>query len=230
MTKQLALIAFFSLTLLPSTLVFSSPNENYDFPVLKGVFFTLMDTVGPLDLTIKNEDKAVEQLLKEAQYIFSAMIYGLEFTYIPQDNARGVAEEYTIKPVFLIPWGDPSLTADEGSYNIEEGRYEAILRYQVKEEQMPWLLTWQTNIHITTGGTGQGSLYKGFEGKIEAINNSIKESIRNYLRPRNYNKPRKISGTAWIVEVPHITMNSGKYSCKTKTTLSFTEIQEYKHY
>ena len=205
---------------------FSYSDPEYDPVVYKGRFFVLLEPAGPFEPDEYDEDAAVAQLLNEAQYVFSAMIYGFNFDYIPLDLARGVSEEFSLEQVYTIPWGDPGLSAVDGRY--KDGRYDAEIRYRVSELQLPWVVSWDTNILVTVGASGEGSLYSGYEGKKNAIDNSVKESLRNYLRPRIYNKPRRITGTARLAEVPYITMDSGKYICKSKVTLRFDEILEYK--
>lgn len=221
-------VAILILIISCSTAVFSYTDPEYDPVTYKGSFFVLLEPAGPFDLDEYDEDLAVRQLLQEAQYVFSAMIYGFSFEYIPKDIARGVNEEFSLEQVYIIPWGDPGLSAAEGRY--KDGRYDAEIRYNISEAQLPWIISWDTNILVTVGASGQGSLYSGFDGKKEAIENSVKESLRNYLRPRIYNKPRRISGTARLAAIPYITMDSGKYICKSKVTLRFEEILEYKVY
>lgn len=216
------------LSLIAGAPVSSYSDPEYDSIVYMGSLFVLLESSGPFEPDLYDEDLAVRQLLEEAQYVFSAMIYGFKFIYIPKDNSRGVAEEFTIEAVHTIPWGDPGLSASSGRY--KDGRYDADIRYNVSDEQLPWVISWDTNILSTVTAVGEGSLYAGLEGKKEAINNSIKESLRNYLRPRIYNKPRSISGTARLAAVPYIAMDSGKYLAMSKITLRFDKILEYKVY
>ncbi|MDC7126618.1 MAG: hypothetical protein PQJ46_13695 [Spirochaetales bacterium] len=216
------------LFLLVSSMLYSYPDSEYDLPVFKGDFFVLMEPSDSIDVSIYDEPTAIKQVLHEAQYVFSGMIYGFKFVYIPKDNSRGIEEEFTVEPVYSIPWGDEGLSAATSYY--KDGRYQASVRYKVRAEQLPWIASWETNMLASTGGTGDARLYSGYEGKIEAINDSIKGAIRNYLRPRIYNKPRRIKGTVRLNEVPYIIVDSGKYICQSKVTFRFDEILEYQHY
>ncbi|HAK46501.1 MAG TPA: hypothetical protein DCO79_11365, partial [Spirochaeta sp.] len=51
----------------------------------KGNFFVMLEPAGPFEPDVYDEDKALKQLLDEARYVFSGMIYGFEFDYIPKD-------------------------------------------------------------------------------------------------------------------------------------------------
>ena len=208
--------------------VFSYDDPEYDPIIYKGSFFVLMEPAGPLEPDVYDEDKAIRQLLDEAQYVFSAILYGMSFEYVPKDNVRAVEEEFSAELLHSIPWGDPGLYTSAGLY--KNGRYDAEISYKVSDELLPWVISWDTNILPEISAIGMGNLYSGLDGKKEAINNSVKEALRNYLRPRIYDKPRKISGIARLASVPYITMDSGKYVCKARVTLRFEEILEYKVY
>lgn len=188
----------------------------------------MIEPAGPFSLDEYDEDKAVRQILEEAQYIFSAIIYGFEFEYIPQDSSRNIAEEFSIKPIHTLPWGDSGLKVSAGKY--ENGRYVAELRYDVSEQQLPWVVSWDTNILPDVSAAGTGSLYAGFDGKKEAIENSVKESLREYLRPRIYDKPRKISGKARLAGIPYITIDEGEYRSASRVTLRIEDILQYRSY
>ena len=210
-------------------MVFGYDDPEWDPIVYKGKFFTLLEpSADPFAPDEYDEDKAVRQLLEESRYVFSAMIYGFKFEYIPLDLSRGVEEEFVIEPVYTLPWGDPGLSVSSGMYKA--GKYTAEIRYDLSDEQIPWVNSWDTNILPDVSAAGEGSLYEGYDGKIEAVNNSVKESLRAYLRPRIYDKPRKISGMARFAAVPYITVDEGRYRCLSKVTLRIEEILEYRVY
>ncbi len=203
-------------------------DPDYDPIIYKGKFFVLLEPAGPFEPDVYDEEFALNQVLEEAQYVFSAMIYGFKFSYVPKDNIRGIEEEFVCELNYLIPWGDPNLTVSKGRYKY--GRYDVELSYNVSESQLPWVISWDTNILPEAGAVGSGSLYSGLDGKLEAINNSVKQSLRNHLRPLIYDKPHRISGYARLAEVPYMVADSGKYLCTSKVTLRLEEILEYEFY
>lgn len=185
----------------------------------------LLEPAGPLEPDVYDEDEAIRQLLDEAVFVFSGMIYGFDFSYIPQDNARDIAEEFEIEPRYSIAWGDPSLSVSGGTY--KDGRYDAEIRYAVKEVQLPWVTSWETGILPDVTAIGEGRLVLGLSGKLAAINDSVKQAVRAYLRPRTYDKPRRISGYARLAEIPHFSIDAGRYLCRVRVTLSIEEVLEY---
>ncbi|MEW5816327.1 MAG: hypothetical protein AB1798_13130, partial [Spirochaetota bacterium] len=54
-------------------------------------------------------EAALKQILEEAQFVFSGMMYGFKFQYTPSDKTRRVDEIYFVEPVSQIPWGDKGL-------------------------------------------------------------------------------------------------------------------------
>ena len=153
------------------------------------------------------------------------MIYGLDFVYVPKDNSRGIEEEFSVKPVHLIPWGDPGLKSGAG--RLDEGKYFAEISYRLTESQLPWVYSWETNIYPELISIGEGPLTAGPAGKITAIENSVRQALRDYLRPRIYDKPGRISGSARLSGVPVFSLDAGKYLCKAKITLKIDEIRQY---
>jgi len=207
---------------------FSYSDSEWDPVIYSGTFFVLLEESSPLEPHLYDEDKAINSLLEEARWVFSSMIYGLRFEYVPYDAARAVAEEFRLDPVHQIPWGDQAMSVSNGRY--EEGIYYADIEYRVSEQQMPWIYSWEGNTLDDIISSGSGSLFFGSEGKIASIKETVKQALRDHLRPRIYNKPSKISGTARLSSVPIFSMGSGEYRCKARVTIRFSEILEYKVY
>lgn len=203
-------------------------DSEYDPVIFSGTFFVLLEDAGPLDPHTYDEDAAIKRLLEEAQWVFSAMIYGFSFDYIPYDSARAVVEEFTLEPTHQIPRGDSAMTVSDGRY--EDGIYYADISYLVSEQQLPWVQGWESNINSDVISSGGGSLYSGLEGKIDSIRNTVKQALRDYLRPRNYNKPRRMTGSGRLASVPDFAMTAGEYRCKARITLNLDEILEYRIY
>ncbi len=206
----------------------SYSDPEWDPVVYSGTFFVLLEDSDPLDPHLYDEDEAITRLLEEARWVFSSMIYGFRFEYVPSDVARAVEEEFRLDQVHQIPWGDPGLSVSGGRY--EGGIYYADISYKVNEDQIPWVHSWETNILSDIISSGGGSLFSGLDGKIESIRNTVKQALRDYLRPRIYDKPRKVSGTGRLSSVPTYAMTAGEYRCKAGVTIDFDEILEYRIY
>ncbi len=161
-------------------------------------------TVYPL-----SKEAAVRQILSEARFAFSGMIYGFDFDYTPPDAARGVGEVFTLKPVAEIPWSDPRLRVLDT--RVEDGRLIARIVYTLAPFQESWVQGWDSEVYPDWSATGSGSFYRGFSEKLASYRDAIKEAIRGYLRSRVYNKPREVRGEAVLRGAPSTIMSAGKY-------------------
>lgn len=171
-----------------------------------------------------SEDQ-IRVLLEEARFVYSGMLYGFSFRYVPLDLRREVEEEFEITPLAEIAWGDPRLTVAESRYS--NGRRYLIIRYQPQENQLAWVRFWDSNIHAVSTAYGTGDVFHGQEEKRAAIEEGLKEAIRGYLRPREYNKPKEISGRVAFAEVPYVVIDSGYYRAKVEAKLDIREIVPY---
>ena len=223
-TAVFSLIFF---TILSST-AFAYTDSEWDPVILGGTFFVVLEQADPLEPRAYDEDAAIESLLREAVFVFSAMIYGFDFEYVPYDSMREVAEEFEIDPVYQIPWGDPGLSVSGGRF--EDGVYYADISYRLNEGQLPWYDSWEGVSGDNIKSCGSGSLYSGLDGKLNAVEDTVKQALRDHLRPVHYNKPRRITGRARLSTVPVFSMSAGEYRCCAGITLALSEILEYRIY
>ena len=176
----------------------------------------------------QTDEDAARLVLEEARYIFSGMIYGFSFRYTPSDNGRRVEEVFELKPLHEIPWGDENLRLVRTT--VDREFYRAELRYELEDFQRGRIAFWESNTIPTAAGTGVGDLFIGREGKYEAIRQGIKEAVRNYLRPRSFNKPREITGEIILTGVPYIIIDAGGYHAKVRIKLRITDVLPYSAY
>ncbi len=87
-----------------------------------------------------------------------------------------------------------------------------------------------SNIYHNVPGRGTGNLFKGPEQKLAAINEAIKDGIRNYLRPRILNKPREVRGNVVLDRVPYIAIDEGQYVVSAHIKIDIDEIIPYRVY
>ncbi len=210
-------------------LVFFVPSvvSAQDLPILTAEFWLELEPhIRVQGGTAETNDERIERLLREAQFVFSGMIYGFSFRYVPLDRRRGVEEELEVDPVATIKWGDPALSVVDA--RIDSGRHRALIRYNVGEKQRHWIDHWQSNIFERSTGYGRGNVFKGEDQKRRAVENGIREAIRNYLRPREYNKPKEIAGFAAFSEEPYIIIDEGFYKAKVLVKLDIRSVVPYK--
>jgi hypothetical protein len=201
----------------------STPYLSADFwfiPEKGGEFDPVKESYSDRDIFLK--------VLEEARYVFSGMLYGYTFAYIPSDAARNVDESFSIELLHNIKMGDPSLKAVE-TWESEYKHY-ITLEYNLAPFQSEFLNSWNSNTIPIVTGSGEGSFYTGLEGKLESIKTSIKNGIRNYLRTRRYNKPKEIKGAVLLWNPPIIQTRSGKYAAEVTFKLLVDEIEDYTAY
>lgn len=200
-----------------------------DLPILSSEFWV---ETAPLieieDDQIESPEDQIRILLEEARYVFSGMIYGFSFRYVPLDVRREVEEEFDLEPLHEIVWGDPRLSVAES--RREKGRRYALIRYWVSEEQSGWVRFWASNVHATAAAFGAGDFFDGRMAKFDAMEAAVLESVRAYLRPRELNKPKEISGRLIFAEAPYVIIDGGEYRAKVEVKLDIREVVPYTLY
>ncbi|WP_028972591.1 hypothetical protein [Spirochaeta cellobiosiphila] len=196
---------------------------------LTGVIYFPLGPRNPDELEEPPVDEEVfRRILEEARYIFSGMIYGYHFTYTPSDKNRQIKEYYEIEPIKQIPWGDKRLKI-RSSRRVDRNLYITV-EYYLNQAQIINRQHWNSANIPTAGGFGSANYFLGWESRFKSIDNGIKEAIRNYLRPREFNKPREITGEALLIDVPSFTVESGKIHANVRVHLNITEIVPYKSF
>lgn len=170
-------------------------------------------------------DIAVKHILREAQFVFSGMIFGFAFEYTPSDTAREVKEIFTLEPIAQIPWGDERLSVMDT--RREEEKLIARIRYDIASYQKPWLTLWQSSSIPAASARGTDNALLGIEAKIGSIKDGVKEAVRAYLRQRVYNKPKRITGEVLLCEPPRIFVDAGAYRSKVRIMMRIKEVLPY---
>jgi len=80
------------------------------FVDLEPIYAGHIDDEYPLDITAANR-----RALDEAAYLFSAMIYGWSFSYVPGEAARQLEEILELEQLGSIQAGDPALRVTDVS-------------------------------------------------------------------------------------------------------------------
>lgn len=191
---------------------------------LDGAFWTDEDRI-----IHEGDPEPERRLLMEGRYVFSGMLYGYDFRYVPSDRTRQVAEEFDLEPVAQIPWGDERLRV-LSTRRRSDGAMVARLRYTMAPFQRARYEAWRSNLLEPSTGAGEGPLMEGMEGKFAAIEAAVKEGIREYARDKTFNKPRLITGTVLLEEPPSIGVRSGRYVAKVELFLIIDELVHYTAY
>ncbi|MDR1625634.1 MAG: hypothetical protein LBT33_03760 [Spirochaetia bacterium] len=174
------------------------------------------------------EKAALGRILEEGRYVFSGMIFGFSFSYTPLDRGRDIEEEFTLKPVYEIPWGDPNLFVHQT--RREDGRIYARLRYRLHGFQENWYAGNLSNLMGSASGLGDAPIFAGWQEKMTAIQNSVKHAVREYARGRIDNKPLKVTGTVFLGDAPLIEILRGAFHARTRVRLKIDDVLGYGAY
>ncbi len=174
-------------------------------------------------LSIREED-SMDNLLEDARWIISGMIYGFNFTWIPSSIKRNVEEELVITPISLISRGDPSLKVP--SVVEENGFIYVQLEYLPDATQQRRLAGWAEETYPASAGSASVSVMEK-SSRRKAVEAAIKEAVHLWIREREYNKPREVSGKIALTEFPAVTMNSGHLKARVRVRMILTPSRKY---
>ncbi|MDA3851057.1 MAG: hypothetical protein PF447_07260 [Spirochaetaceae bacterium] len=163
-------------------------------------------------------------LLEDVRYILSAALYGWEVTYRPGDAARDVEEYFKIELNQQIPWGDPSLIITRSWQ--EESRFYIHAEYRLDDRENLRYQSTMSNRYQDSGGRAEGTAFTDNPRRV-ALEQSIKESLRHFLRPRVRNMPRQISGRVYLRNMPMFTAAPAGYTCQSMVKLDLDPLVEY---
>ena len=215
-------------------LFFAGPNllfsQIFEDDWIEGDFWVELDPAvqeTETEYPLTKED-AARRALEEARYVFSGIVFGFRFSYMPSDKNREVKEFFDIVPLFQIPWGDPNLSV-RGTRR-EEDIYIIKIRYTPEVFLLYRLDGWRSNAIPRSAGLGTGNLFQGYKEKIAAVENGIKSAVRTYAQGKVFNKPREITGEAALEGIPYIIIDSGEYRAKVSVRLRNLDIIPYSTY
>jgi hypothetical protein len=171
-------------------------------------------------------DVAERQLLEEGRLLFSGMIYGWTFSYVPGDRARRVQESFVLTPVAQIPWGSPRLAVRETE--VEDKKLWARISYTMNDDEVLRRASWESNTAALSTGRGKAPANAGPPGKGASLQDAIRDAIRLSLDTRFVNKPREISGEVVLWDDPQAYVRSGVYSTVAKVKVLVRELIPYR--
>jgi hypothetical protein len=155
------------------------------------------------------------------------MIYGYRFRYTPGDAVRKIAEEFAITPVAEILWGDPNVRIADAY--VKDSLLFVKITYQLEDFQAARRRAWSSNSLQASSGVGSHSVFtvSSPEGKRQALQEALKNAVREALRPVIFNKPREVTGEILIWNEPHTIIQSGAYTTQADVKLRVKEIRSY---
>jgi hypothetical protein len=210
-------------------LALPEPLNARDFTSLQGEFwldFQPMGKDGPQ--APLSADEATRTLLEEARTVYSAIIYGYDFSWRPADPSRKAVDSFTMTPAGAIPWGDPDMEFRET--RRDESSLYLRVRYLVKPFEQARLEAWTRNDRTDASGTGTASYFDGPSGKLKAFSEACKAAIRDMARGVALNRPSMVTGRFVVSEMPRVIVRSGLYQYTVRLKLQLDGIDSYRSY
>jgi hypothetical protein len=226
MGKPYFLIFLMTLTPLLSAITWLegdfSINKDYTYYYKEGEDFPLPPP--PEWYLTTSQKNLYRTLLEDVQFLYSFMLYGAQFLYIPGDATDGVEDRFEWELMGELEWGDPSLKVTDLWF--EGDRLYIHVRYYLSPTQAARLEAWESPVYPVSGGRGEYSFLK--ENSLpEAVKRAVRQSIRNYWQPREYNRPRELSGQVFLREFPRFRMGEGNEIASVMTRFHFDPIIKY---
>jgi hypothetical protein len=169
---------------------------------------------------------AEQELLEEGRVLFSAMIYGWTFSYIPGDLSRQVKESFTLTPIAEIPWGSARLEVRETER--DEAKLWAQMSYALNDDESQRRQAWESNTAALSTGRGQAKVTEGASARMASLRDAVRDAIRRSLDSRYINKPRQVDGDVVLWDDPIILVGSGAFSTSAKVKLMVRELVPYR--
>ncbi|MCL2601368.1 MAG: hypothetical protein FWD91_00995 [Treponema sp.] len=189
------------------------------FPVFSG----FVEARAPLD-----ENTARRQALHMGALFFAAQIYGWAFHYDIGERARGIAEEFELRPLGEIEWGDPRLFVTHA--HVEGSVFTAWMDYRPSDIQRQRLNVWSAGNIRPVQGIGRGQLggpdesTTWFDIQITALEDAARAAVRAMLQANERNRPKQATGFISLQEFPFFWMDSGSLAARARFRVEVREI------
>ncbi len=179
------------------------------------------------DIKTKEEQRRemIAALLEDARWIISGMIYGFLIQWTPLSIARNVEESLDIQPAALISRGDPRMKMVKVVYDNEFDY--VLLEYHPDTSQMQRITAWKSQTYSFSSGIGIASLYLG-ETRRDSMKMAIKNSLGDFLRAREYNKPERIRARVGLLDFPAITLKDHRLFVSLKLAIDIKSVEHYR--
>ncbi len=171
----------------------------------------------------ERETQAIETLLEDARWAFSGMIYGFNFTWTPSSIAREVGEELLIEPLGAIPWGDPRMRT--AAVVVENGFIYVQLEYSPDATQESRLEGWDSQAFPVAAGSGEVRSLSS--SRRDALEQGIKEAVRAWLRVREYNRPREVTGRIALDTFPLTGLRANNIKASVAVRMDLDPLRHY---
>jgi hypothetical protein len=200
-----------------------------DFSQVQGVFWINRSHVNAWNISLPDQnldyradEEYIIDLLELARQWFSGMIYGYRFEYTPSDQARQVEEYFLLEPIHEIPWGTPGLEYT-GYFEANE-KIEMGFRYFTADYEQARLRGWRSVRLANAAGQASTRDRTDLASREESFDEAVKQALRNYFRAVVPNKPRLITGTLALEEMPRSFADGGMVHTNVRISIDVGEV------
>lgn len=170
--------------------------------------------------------QAIEEIKNLTPFMLESLIYGWKFIYTPSDKLRGVSEYFSVEPaVPVIP--DERLTFTDAHLITEGAKLECWAEFRLSPDMIYRRERYKTSTYRSIHGQGEAPMIDGSEGIKEACRQALKDAVRSYARTFIKNKPKEITGTVVLTDLPRYYIKSGKYRADLDFFLILSKIERY---
>jgi len=172
----------------------------------------------------EREKKFISELTEDGRWVFSGMIYGYVATWIPASDARGVEEEFEIRPIAQISPGDERLKM----LSIDEidGMVYVLMEYTCDSTQQKRLEAWKSSLFSSVTGEGSSPIWDG--SRRRAFEMAIREAMKNHFRRKEFNQPKRIQAKVALAGFPLVGFGSGTYRALVSIRVGPSKVEHYK--
>lgn len=174
-------------------------------------------------------DFPVNRMKELAAFVLEGMIYGWNWEYVPSDKARKVADFFEFTQIHEFDEEINKIRYDQSEI-IDSTALRCWVNTERTEAQYLSLREWNSVQIPRIHGNGSGSMEKDFDGIREAVQNAIKDAVREYFRKTIKNKPKELSGRVLVTGTPKIYIKEGRYFADLDFFIETDRIIKYTSY
>lgn len=168
--------------------------------------------------------EAIEVLLEDARWIFSGMLYGFNFRYIPGNSVEGFDELFELDPVHQIERGDPALEV----YQVDDDYQNMRILFYFWPDEFQ-----NRRMSISRGGGYQTAASEGGipmmleDARLSSMEEAVKQALRADLRSLIYNRPLEVGGIVYLSSSPRIRIWAGEYKSSLRILYKREELKTF---
>lgn len=174
--------------------------------------------------------QAAQNLRVLAAEIAGAMIYGYNFSYVPEDVSRSVARQWSIEPIGTVGTTEAALSVV--NRDIYDGALYVSFRYDLSDAQVSRAEAWFTANAYPATGTGTGlqdaaEANPRVDARREALSDAMRAAVHARLQLQIPNRPRRVTGVLRLADVPSFSVSGQMYTVTVKLDVVITSIEKY---